>query len=107
MEPSQFDKLIIALTELGKTITDASQVQYTITGAADWPILVAFGGILAIFLAVLMGMVSSMRTDIINTIKDNRKEWREELAKAENQLWDETKAIRDDLKYCKEKCCDG
>lgn len=104
MEPDQFGKMIEALTELGETIAKSAQAQYTITGAADWPILVALCGIISLFLVVLMGMVGSMKSDIIATIKENRQEWREELEKAEGQLWDETRAIRGDMKYCKEKC---
>lgn len=111
MEPGQFDKLITALTSLGENIANSSQVQYTITGADDWDIIVIlvgfFCGVITLLFTILIKMVSSMKTDVINTIKENRTEWREELAKAENLLWDEARSIRGELKYCKEKCCDG
>ena len=91
MNPEQFSQLLRLLEKI------VSQ-QYTLTGAADWPILVIVG---AAFSAVLGFMWRDLRT----VIKDNRSEWKVELEKykAENvkehdNLW---KAHYD----CQHECC--
>lgn len=91
MTPDQFAQL---MTLLEKIVSR----QYTITGAADWPILVAIG-------AVLISMGAFMWVDLKNTIKDNRGESRDELKKHidddekdHEKLW---KAFSD----CQSDCC--
>jgi hypothetical protein len=91
MSPDQFVQLLTVINRL-------TGQQYTITGAADWPILAAIGGILLLAIA-------AMWADLKATIKEYRTEWRSELSavKSENDkdhdiIWD---AIRD----CQNDCC--
>ena len=91
MTPEQFTQLLSLLKEL------ASKT-YTITGAADWPILAIVGG-------GLVSVIAFMWVDLRSVIKDNRSEWRQELEKqksdndkAHDLLWD---AHRD----CQHECC--
>ena len=92
MTPEQFAQLLKLLEKL----TDKS---YTITGASDWPALVAVGGLL--LLAVI-----AMWADLRSALKDSRCDWQRDLAahkddniKAMDNIW---AAHRD----CKDDCCD-
>jgi hypothetical protein len=78
MTAEQFAKLLEVLSKL------AEKQHYTITGAADWPILVVVGGGC---LAMLMAAIGCMWADLRSWIKEGREEWRGEIKehKAENE----------------------
>ena len=80
MTDQQFSELLAILRQI------ASQ-QYTITGAADWPILVALGG-------VILGLIAFMWVDLKSTIKGDKND----LSKDIDNLW---QAHRD----CQAECC--
>lgn len=91
MTTEQFAKLIEAISQL-------SSKSYTLTSAADWPILVTVGGI-------LFTMIVMMWTDLKNTIKDHRGEWQHAIDRhtAENEK--EIKIIWDAMRECQSDCC--
>jgi len=91
MTPEQFARLLDLLEQMGER-------QYTITGAADWPILVTIGGI-------LIAAIGFMWIDLKSTIKENRGEWRDELEKhrVENEKGHDL--IWQSIKDCKDDCC--
>jgi len=109
MNPEQFAKLLSLLEKLVSH-------QYTITGAADWPILASIGGV---FIAVLGFMWRDVRASIdkIGTaIKESRNESKSEveLIKAEIRVdIDRVKADNEkahDLLWaahrdCQHECC--
>lgn len=90
---------------------------YTITGAADWPILLALGGVVSFLLVVLIAVVGFMWKGLESSLKEWRKEMRGEMKEQINLLWVETRKITADfqkadagihqeMKECKEKCCE-
>ncbi len=93
MTPEQIQMLIDAINKL----VAASTRQYTITGAADWPLVTVLGG-------AIVGLVVFMWIDLRSTIKEGRNEWKSELDKEVGLLWSETRKIRQEQKECKEKC---
>ncbi len=95
MTPEQFNALINVLGKLQSEL--AAQGKYTITGAADWPLLTVVGG-------AVVALVVFMWLDLKAAIKEGRNEWKAELAKEVNLLWSETRKIREEHKECYEKC---
>jgi len=92
MTQEQFAQLLKLLEKL-------ADKSYTITGASDWPALVAVGGLLLL-------AVAAMWADLRSALKDSRCDWQRDLVahkadndKAIDNLWT---AQRD----CKEDCCD-
>lgn len=88
------DQIVELLTLLEKIATRP----YTITGAADWQILVVISGVLAC-------VIGLMWTDLKATIKENKSDWKEELRthkeegdKNINNLWDA-------MRKCQSDCC--
>ena len=96
MAPESARQIADALNGIASKL---SQPTYTLTGAADWPILYIVGGIVIV-------MIGIMWADLRGTIKDNRTEWKADLDKETNILWKETREIRQNMKECKEKCCE-
>lgn len=91
MNPEQFNQLLGALVKLAER-------PYTLTGAADWPILAAMAGL-------LIAVIGWMWVDLKATIRDGRSEWKTELTafkaehdKEHDRLW---QAHRD----CQVDCC--
>ena len=82
MSPEQVQQIIAALKDIA-----SGPKGYTLTGAADWPLLVIVGA----GLVVLLGM---MWADLRANIKDNRTEWKSEV----NTIW---AAMKD----CQDDCC--
>lgn len=84
MSLEQFAQLLSVLKEIANK-------QYTITGAADWSMLVTtvsmFGGIMLLLIGGSIG-------HILSTIATDRKENREDHA-----------AIRQERKDCEDDCC--
>jgi len=96
MNPMQFSEFIEVLERLLAR-------QYTITGAADWPLLLTIGGVLGAVLMMLIAIIGFMWRDIRAVVKDNRGEWREELLRheeknenAHKELWGALNAKRGD-----------
>ena len=65
MTPDQFTQLLAVLTKL-------SERSYTLTGAADWPILATMAGL-------LIAVIGWMWVDLKATIREGRQEWKTEL----------------------------
>ena len=82
MTPEQIQEIIAAL----KAIASGPK-GYTLTGAADWPLLIIVGA----GLVVLLGM---MWADLRANIRDNRSEWKGEAT----TIW---AAMKD----CQDDCC--
>ena len=100
MDSVQFEKLIVSLTR----VADGMRQPYTLTGASDWPMLVLFGG-------VLIAVVGFMWRDLRATIKDSADGHRVALdreaverEKQDNLLWAEIRAVRGEMKDCREDC---
>jgi len=72
--------------------------QYTITGAADWPILAAIG-------AILLALIAMMWSDLRSTIKDNRGEWQVSLTKHEVDVDRKLDLLWDAMRHCQGDCC--
>ena len=90
----QLPQLVDALNHLAESLTASSVAKYTLTGAQDWPILLVVG-------ALLVAMISFMWVDLKATFKDHKSDNAKEI----DTLWSETRAIRLEMKECKEKCC--
>ena len=98
MTTEQFTSLIGILKQL-------ADQQYTITGAADWPILLMMCGVLGTLMLTIGGMVAYMWKDIKATIKENRSEWRVELDKEEIERKRQDDMIWSHIRECQEDCC--
>lgn len=104
MSPEQIERIVHALERL------ASRGQtYTITGAADWPILAAIGGILIMIIAF-------MWRDLRGTIRDNRLDWKESMAMIRSEWQDalrehkaegkkENDILWGAMRDCQSDCC--
>jgi len=84
--------------QLMKLIDKIASNQFTITGAADWPILVVIGGI-------LLTMLMTMWIDLKGSIKEHRGEWRESLKEHQAEDEKEIQLLWDAMKDCKRECC--
>lgn len=91
MTPEQFAQLMALLEKLADR-------QYTITGAADWEILIIVMGVLA-------SLVGFMWMDLRTTIKDNRGEWREELDRHKHESEKAVEQVWTAIKDCQGDCC--
>lgn len=76
MTPDQFQQLLSVLQKI-------ADKQYTLTGAADWPMLVAMGGLIT-------GLIGFMWLDLRGKLVDNKTE--------HEKLW---RAMAD----CQDDCC--
>lgn len=82
MTPEQIQQLIVALKEIA-----TGPKSYTLTGAADWPLLVIVGG-------AVVALICFMWADLRSSIKDGRTEWKTEV----DRVW---QAMRE----CQDDCC--
>lgn len=91
MNPEQFAKLI-------ESIATLSARSYTLTGAADWPLLAFVGG----GTLILLGMMwSDLRTSITGSKREAEKALETHIAecgKENDKIW---QAMRD----CQGDCC--
>lgn len=76
MTPDQFQQLLLVLQKI-------ADKPYTLTGAADWPMLMALG-------AMISALIGAMWIDLRGQSKENKDEHR--------SLW---RAMSD----CQEDCC--
>jgi hypothetical protein len=100
----QLDKLIEILAKVADGLEHSNLSKYTITGAADWPILLFMGGI-------LLAVIGFMWRDLRSTITDHRTDNKNALdshtrdnKEAIDMLWNECRSIRVEMGACKEKC---
>ena len=93
MTPEQINALIDAV----RSLQGGLSAKYTITGAADWPLVTVLGG-------AIVALVIFMWLALKATIKDGRHEWKAELEKEVGMLWREARQIREEHKKCYEKC---
>lgn len=91
MTPEQIAKLL----ELMARIADR---QYTITGASDWPILLAVGGLLC-------GLLGLMWSDLRGSLRDSRQEWKEAVAELKREEKIEHDILWAALRDCQDDCC--
>ena len=96
MNPDQVQQLLASLAKIAEGLS--TQQQYTITGAVDYPILVAIG-------SILVALAAFMWVDLRNTIKDNRGELREELTKHINDDERDHEKIWKAFGDCQSDCC--
>lgn len=82
MDHDQFEQLLDVIQEFA---TKSSS--YTITGAQDWPMVLAMGG-------VLMIVLGAMWADLSNKLVSNKNE----NAKQVDMLWEA-------LRECQDDCC--
>lgn len=99
------DQVQLLLQHLGKIADNIAGRPYTITQAADWPILVVVGGGLVALIAVMWHDLKGTMRDGKEEMKGIRAEWKGDLLqhKEENEksldlLW---QAHRD----CQADCC--
>ena len=100
MNPEQVEKLLSTLDAIAKGI--AMPNQYTITGAADWQILVTLGGALG---TILLAAIAFMWVDLRSVVKDNRGEWKEALDKHKIEADREAGMLWNAMRDCKADCC--
>lgn len=95
MTDQQFIQLIALLEKV-------INKQFTITGAADWPLLVVLGGLIATLVSTLVclmwrdlkGSISSLKMDF----KEELKAYKEDNDKSHDIIWAEIKRIERDFK---------
>lgn len=80
MTPDQFKELLQVLERIASK-------QYTITGAADWPILLVLGGL-------LVSVLGFMWHDLRGQLKDHKDDNEKDI----DLLWDQQRR-------CQEACC--
>ena len=93
MTPEQFARL---LEMLDKHLQRSEH--YTLTGAADWPILAVIGGL-------LIGVIGCMWRDIRTTVKEIRTEWKADLDKHEIEAGKQFDHAWAALRDCQGDCC--
>lgn len=99
MATDQIEPLITSIAELTKALHPlAKPPVYTLTGASDWPLLMAMGGI-------LLAVLGFMWVDLRNTFKDHVGKNEKDLQELWNQFRTHEKYVEQEFKECKEKCC--
>ena len=96
MEPAQFTELMNVLGDLVETLE--KPMEYSITGASDWEILVGFG---SFFMIV---MVAGFKM-ILGAIEKNDRAWRGALGKHEKDNEKDFDILHDIQKECQADCC--
>jgi hypothetical protein len=91
MSPDQFAQLLSVLTKLADRT-------YTLTGAADWPIMATLAGL-------LIAVLGWMWVDLKATIKEGRSECRGELDKFKTEHEKEHSRIWQAHRDCQIDCC--
>lgn len=91
MSPEQFNQLLAVLTKLADRT-------YTLTQAADWPIL-------AIMAGLLLAVISRMWVDLKATIREGRREGKNELAEFKAEHEKEHSRIWQAHRDCQVDCC--
>ena len=84
MDPKQFEQLLVVLGKL-------SEKQYTLTGAADWPMLVICGGCLG---GMLVALICFMWKDLSGKIDG----YKTDNEKSHDLIWKSQQE-------CQKECC--
>jgi len=69
---------------------------YTLTGAADWPLLMAVGGL-------LLAAICAMWADLRGAMRDSRTDWKTELAQYKKENEKDINALWDEHRRCKQE----
>ena len=85
-----------ALKLLEKIVEQANH--YTLTGAADWPLLVAIGGI-------LIGLLAWMWAHLHATIQQHRDDLRTMLTELKQDGQQQARVLWKALEECQNQCC--
>lgn len=91
MNPEQISQLLNLLERIAAR-------NYTLTGAADWPILVAVGGL-------LIGIIGMMWADLRTSIKESRREWQEAMKEHRVENEKNSNILWEALRHCQDDCC--
>ena len=89
MTPEQFSQLLAVL----RALADKS---YTISGAADWPMLLTLGGLLMAAVAAMWADLRSKLTDHRTVAVAELKDMKAENEKGHDLLWEAMRACQDD-----------
>ena len=109
MNHEQFEQLLLLLAKI-------ANFQYTLTDAADWPLLVALAGVITICLGSIIGLLVYIHKDLKMTIKESRCEWKNALSKEIEDRkeavqicldgWkDEKDNLWTEMEKCQSDCC--
>lgn len=85
MNAEQVNQLLNLLAKIAENISKPQP--YTITGAADWPLLLVLG-------FVLVGLIGWMWKDLKDAMRENKAE----RTKAIDDIWNE-------MERCQHECC--
>jgi len=84
---------------------------YTLTGAADWAMVMVLGGVVAILFGWLLSLIIWHVKDLKSYMKESDTGMRILLDKEEIErkhqddlIWEETRFMKQDVKECKAKC---
>lgn len=72
MTPEQFDKLV-------NLLEGALNLKYTLTGASDWPLLVAIASIIFVSLGVIAALIVYIHQDLKTYMRDKDKDLMEHI----------------------------
>jgi hypothetical protein len=100
MTDAQFDILMKHISDLEPVLKELAKPTYALTGAVDWPILAAVGGICIM-------LIIGTWVDLKNTIKDNRIERNDALAKIDLAWKYAVEHIKREIERCQDNCCYG
>lgn len=103
MSPSENHQIAEGLQAIADKLTPPT---YTLTGAADWPILVIMCGLVATMIGCLALQVGFMWRDLRGRIKEDVDHLWEETRALRKEFRESDTSIKDDMKECKEKCCE-
>lgn len=91
--PAQFEQLIHALQSLAETPST-----YTITGAADWPMLLVIGGL-------LLSAIAMMWADLRSKLSNNKSDIDKEISELKANNTRSHDLIWEAMRNCQEDCC--
>lgn len=100
MTPDQINQLLMSLDKISENMGSMVGQQYTLTGAADWPILVALGGLIT-------ALVAFMWVDLRSTIREHRSEQKNAMEKEINIVWGEMRRMQRECDDCKKEVFGG
>lgn len=100
MTAEQVNHLLVMLGKIAEKLS--MQPPYTISGAADWPILAFVGGGLA---SVIVTLIAFMWLDLRSVVKEHRGLWRDELDRHDHNNKEQIDHLWAEIRRCQEDCC--
>jgi hypothetical protein len=91
--------------QLLEALRHIPSMQYTLTGAADWPILAAMCGVLAFIGVIFVALVGFMWKDLRSLISQNRSDGKDDLLQHATSNTNEFRSLWSALKDCQGDCC--